>query len=111
MGRSLRELHELLFGSRFESTVFETIFVDVYRRCPTGKLDLKGKRFGEFVCAICLFGEVVVCFLAKPTCTCTLQQLVVSVVVLHRLLGSPVKRRKNGKIAWIINNEVIKHHL
>ena len=69
MGRSLRELHELLFGSRFQSTVFKTIFVDVYRRCPTGKLDLKGKRFGEFVCAICLFGEVVVCFLAKPTCT------------------------------------------
>ena len=35
-------------GSHFESSVFKIIYVDVYRRCPTGKLDLKGKRFGEF---------------------------------------------------------------
>ena len=91
-------------------SAFKTIYVDVYRRCPTGKLDLKGKRFGEFVCAICFCGEVVVCFLAKPTWTCTLQQLVVSVFVLHRLLGSPIKSRKNSKIAWTINNEVIKPH-
>lgn len=107
----MRELYELLFGSRFEPTEFLKRYVDVYRRCPTGKLDLKGKRLGEFVCAICFCSEVVVCVLAKPTCTCTLQQLVVSVVVLHRLLGRPIKSRKNSQISWTINSEVIKPYL